>query len=63
MFMGDFNSRKGQMDYTTEFNLGAVPFTDSFVKEPVSQDITIRPSSKKLHSMHQTINVYGRSFN
>ena len=37
MLMGDFNSRKGQL----EFNLGAVPFTDSFVEEPVFQDVTV----------------------
>ena len=48
------------MDDTPEFNLGAVPFTDSFVEEPVFQDITIHPSSKKLHSMDQTTNKYGR---
>ena len=59
--MGDFNSRKGQLDDTPEFNLGAVPFTDSFVEEPVFQDVTIHPSSKKLHSMDQTTNKYGRS--
>ena len=35
MFMGDFNSRKGQLDDTPEFNLGAVPFIDSFVEGPV----------------------------
>ena len=33
--MGDFNSRKGQLDDTPEFNLGAVLFTDSFAEEPV----------------------------
>ena len=42
MLMGDFSSRKGQLDDTPEFNLGAVPFTtDSFVEEPVFQDVTI----------------------
>ena len=56
MLMGDFNSRKGQLDDTPEFNLGAVPFTDSFV-----QDATIHPSFKKLHSMDQATNRYGRS--
>ena len=61
MLMGDFSSRKGQLDDTPEFNLGAVPFTDSFVEEPVFQDVTIHPSSKNLHSMDQTINKYGRS--
>ena len=61
MLMGDFNSRKGRLDDTPEFNLGAVPFTDSFVEEPVFQDATIHPSSKKLHSMDQTTNKYGRS--
>ena len=61
MLMGDFNSRKGQLDDTSQFNLGAVPFTDSFVEEPVFQDATIHPSSKKLHSMDQTTNKYGMS--
>ena len=61
MLMGDFNSRKGRLDDTPEFNLGAVPFTDSFVEEPVFQDATMHPSSKKLHSMDQTTNKYGRS--
>ena len=61
MLMGDFNSRKGQLDDTPEFNLGAVPFTDSFVEEPDFQDTTIHLSSKKLHSMDQTTNKYGRS--
>ena len=60
MLMGDFNSRKGQLDDTPEFNLGALPFTDSFVEEPVFQDVPMHPSSKKLHSMDQTINKYGR---
>ena len=59
--MGDFNSRKGQLDDTPKFNLGAVPFTDLFVEEPVFQDVTIHPSSRKLHSMDQTTNKYGRS--
>ena len=56
MLIGDFNSRKGQLDYTPKLNLGAVPFTDSFVEEPVFQDVTIHPFSKKLHSMDQTTN-------
>ena len=46
MLMGDFSSRKGQLDDTPEFTLGAVPFTDSFVEEPVFQDVTIHPSTK-----------------
>ena len=46
MLMGDFNSRKGQLDDIPEFNLGAVLFTDSSVREPVFQDATIHPSSK-----------------
>ena len=64
MLVGDFISRKGQLDDTPEFNLGTVPFTDSFVEEPVFQDVTIHPSYKKLHSMDQTTqttNKYGRS--
>ena len=47
MLMGVFNSRKGQLDDTPKFNLGAVPFTDSFVEEPVFQNVTVHPSSKK----------------
>ena len=57
--MGDLNSRKGQLDDTLEFNLGTVPFTDSFAEKPVFQDVAIHPSSKKLHSMDQTTNKYG----
>ena len=60
MLVDDFNSRKGQLDDTPKFNLSAILFTDSFV-ELVFQDVTIHPSSKKLHSMDQTINKYGRS--
>ena len=61
MLMGDFNSRKGQLDDTPEFNLGPVPFIDSFVEVSAFQDVTIHPSSKKLHSMDQTTNRYGCS--
>ena len=57
--MGDFRSRKRQLDDTPEFNLGAVLFTDSFA-EPVFQDVTIHPSSKKLYSwIRQQTNMVG----
>ena len=61
MLIGDFNSRKGQLDDTSEFNLGAVPFTDSFVEESVFQDVTIHPSSKKNYTqwIRQQTNMVG----
>ena len=55
MLMGDFNSRKRQLDDTPEFNLGAVPFTDSFVEELVFQDFRMQQYTHLLKTYTQWI--------